>query len=170
MVKLSQFRCQVLITAGLWPEKAQAQNHNPAPGRSDPKYPCLQSLEQMLCKSTLRSKPRVQRHRVGLPGSRDTGLPETQGSQDPETQGSQGPETRGSQGPETWGSQGPETGLPRGQTHHSAHSPPQLSPCRTAQPGTCPQLKLSVLQGGTRDLGVFLDLISCSCFCLFPSS
>lgn len=131
MVKLSQFRCQVLNTAGLWPEKAQAQNHSPAPGRSDLKHPCLQSSEQTLCKSTLRSKPRVQRHRAGLPGSRDTGLP---GS----------------------------------QTRHSARSPPQLSPCRTAQPGTCPQLKLSMLQGGTRDLGVFLDRISC--FMLLPVS
>lgn len=62
MAKLSQFRCQVLNTAGLQPEKAQAQNHSPAPGRSVPRHLCLQSLEQTLCKSTLRSKPRVQRH------------------------------------------------------------------------------------------------------------
>lgn len=71
MAKLSQFRCQVLNTAGLQPEKAQAQNRSPAPGRSVPR--------QKLGADAVQKHTQIQAQG-----------PETRGSQCPETQGSQG--------------------------------------------------------------------------------
>lgn len=68
--QLSQFRCQVLNTAGLQPETAQIQSHRPAPCRSGPKHPHLHSSEQTPCKAQLRADTVQNALRATNPGPR----------------------------------------------------------------------------------------------------
>lgn len=73
MVKLSQFRCQVLNTAGLQPEKAQAQitaQHQAGLTRGT----CACKAWSRRC-AKVHSDPSPGSRDMGLPGSRDMGLP-----------------------------------------------------------------------------------------------
>lgn len=62
MVQLSQFRCQVLNTAGFYPEKAQAQSHSPPhAGQTRSAHAC--KLEADIAKAHSEPKTRNQKRR-----------------------------------------------------------------------------------------------------------